>query len=84
VLSSRIEGTKAVALLDELFINPYITIARATEMLKVSHPTARQTIEYLRQNGLLEEITGRSWGRVFLARPILIVLEQPAIIQREG
>jgi len=74
---------KAVALLDELFINPYITIARAAELLQVSHPTARQAIEYLQQNGLLEEITGRSWGRVYLARPILTALEQPTITQRE-
>jgi Fic family protein len=68
---------KALALLDELFINPYITVARAAEMLQVSHPTASQTIEFLQQNGLLEEITGRSWGRVYLARPILTVLEPP-------
>ena len=74
---------KAAALLDELFINPYITVARAAELLQVSHPTARQTIEYLQQNGLLEEITGRSWGRVYLARPILIALEQPTTTRRE-
>jgi Fic family protein len=72
---------KAVALLDELFINPYITVARAAELLEVSHPTARQTIEFLHQNELLEEITGRSWGRVYLARSILAVLEQPEIRQ---
>jgi uncharacterized lipoprotein len=29
-------------------------------VLRVSHPTASQAIEYLQQNGLLEEITGRS------------------------
>ncbi len=68
---------KAVALLDELFINPYITVARAGELLQVSHPTASQAIEYLQQNGLLDEITGRSWGRVYLARPILAMLDQP-------
>ncbi len=73
---------KAVALLDELFINPYITIARASELLSVSLPTARQTITYLQQKGLLEEITGRSWGRVYLARPIQSVLEQPAIARQ--
>lgn len=73
------EKPKAIALLDELFINPYITIARATALLQVSHPTAGQTIEYLQQSGLLEEITGRSWGRVYLARPILLALEQSTI-----
>jgi len=70
---------KAVALLDELFINPYITVARAVNCWQVSHPTASQAIEYLQQNGLLEEITGRSWGRVYLARPILAVLEHPTL-----
>jgi Fic family protein len=70
---------KVVALLDELFINPYITVARAGELLQVSHPTASQAIEFLQRNGLLEEITGRSWGRVYLARPILAVLEQPTL-----
>lgn len=74
---------KAVALLDELFINPYITVARAGELLQVSHPTANQTIGYMQQIGLLEEITGRSWGRVYLARPILVVLEHPENPQRK-
>lgn len=69
---------KVLTLLDELFINPYITVARAGEVLHVSPPTARLAIEYLQQNGLLEEITGRSWGRVYVARPILEVLEQAA------
>ena len=73
------EKPKAIALLDELFINPYITIARATALLQVSHPTAGQTIEYLQRSGLLEEITGRSWGRLYLARPILLALEQPTV-----
>ena len=43
---------------------------------------AGQTIEYLQQSGLLEEITGRSWGRVYLARLILLALEQPTIPRR--
>jgi Fic family protein len=74
---------KAVALLDKLFINPYITVARAGELLQVSHPTASQAIEFLQQNGLLDEITGRSWGRVYLARPILAVLERPTTTESQ-
>jgi Fic family protein len=72
------EKPRVLALLDELFINPYVTAARAADLLQVSNPTARQTITVLQQDGLLEEITGRSWGRVYLARPILTALEQPA------
>ncbi|MBI4597017.1 MAG: Fic family protein [Candidatus Omnitrophica bacterium] len=68
---------KALALLDQLFINPYLTVARASEVLRVSNPTARQAVMLLQQKGMVEEITGRAWGRLYLARPILRVLESP-------
>jgi Fic family protein len=65
----------AVALLDELFANPFVTVSRAARLLSVSYPTARQTVAFLQGEGLLEEITGRAWGRLYLARPILEVIE---------
>lgn len=65
----------AVALLDELFANPFATVSRAARLLSVSYPTARQTVSYLQGEGLLEEITGRAWGRLYLARPILEMFE---------
>lgn len=66
----------ALRLLDELFVNPYLTAARATQVLEVSDPTARQAIGLLQEEGLLEEVTGRSWRRIYLARPILEVIEE--------
>ena len=68
---------KALALLDQLYINPYMTVARAARILKVSNPTARQAVELLQKNNILEEITGRAWGRLYLAKPILRVIEHP-------
>jgi Fic family protein len=65
----------ALRLLDELFVNPYLTAARAMRALGVSDPTARQAIAQLQAEGLLSEITGRHWGRVYLARPILEAIE---------
>jgi Fic family protein len=65
----------AMALLDELFVNPYITVSRAARLLNVSYPTARSAVVRLQEDGLLEEITGRSWGRLYLARPILEAIE---------
>ena len=62
---------RAQALLDELFVNPYTTVARAAEHLGVSSPTAASTIRVLEKAKLLEEATGREWGRVWVARPIL-------------
>lgn len=62
-------------LLDLLFTNPYVSVARAAKMLRVTAPTARQAVAELQRAGMLEEITGRSWGRLYLAKPILKILE---------
>ncbi len=67
---------RAVALLDQLFVNPYVTVARAAELLRVSNPTARQAVAALQKCGMLEEVTGRTWGRLYLARPILSAIER--------
>lgn len=66
---------RALVLLDELFINPYTTIARAADRLGVTPPTAGKTIAALEKAGMLKETTGREWGRVWIARPILDVVE---------
>jgi Fic family protein len=65
----------ALRLVDELFANPFLSAARAVRVLRVSDPTARQAISHLQTEVLLEEVTGRRWGRIYLARPILEVLE---------
>lgn len=66
---------RALELLDELFTNPYITVARAAEALKVSNPTARQAVTALERAGMVEEVSGRAWGKLYLARPIMRVIE---------
>lgn len=68
----------ALRLLDELFVNPYLTATRAAQVLKVTGPTARQAIGLLQGEGLVEEVTGRTWRRIYLARPILEVIEERA------
>ena len=67
---------KAAQLLDALLVNPYMSVARAERLLKVSNPTARQLVARLEKLELLTEVTGREWGRLYLARPILRVIEQ--------
>ncbi len=61
--------------LDALFANPYMSVGRAEKILKITNPTARQAVRTLLEHGLLEEITGRAWGRLYLARPILRAIE---------
>jgi Fic family protein len=75
---TRLRGrANALTLLDALFVNPYMSVARAAKMLRVSNPTARQAVQALEKSGMLEEITGREWGRLYLARPILGMIEGP-------
>lgn len=75
----------AVRLLDELFVNPYLTVARAAQILGVTQPTARQLVGLLQEEGLLHEITGRSWGRLYLASPILRAIEErPGGLDSQG
>lgn len=67
----------ALALLDDLFTNPYMTIGRAARLLGKTHPTARAAIRVLEENRILREVTGRQWGRVYVCSPILEALEKP-------
>ena len=73
----RLAGkAKALALLDALFVNPYMTVVKASEILATSNPTARQAVMTLEENGILEEVSGRRWGRLYLARPMMEVIEK--------
>lgn len=77
-LRAKLEGKhRARALLDELFVNPYVTIPRAAQRLKVSDTTADKSIKLLVSMKILQETTGRTWGRVWVARPILKAIENP-------
>jgi Fic family protein len=66
---------RALTLLDELFASPYVTVSRAAKVLAVSPPTARAAIKSLMEVKLLDELPGNTWRRVYLARPILEILE---------
>lgn len=66
---------KAAQLVDALLVNPYMSVARAQRLLGVSNPTARQAVARLEKLGLLAEITGRDWRRLYLAKPILRIIE---------
>lgn len=64
----------AYGLLDRLFANPFVTAKGTVEALGVSDPTARAAIADLVKLGILAEVSGRKWGRVFLASEVLEAL----------
>lgn len=63
-------------LVDELFVNPYVTVARAEKVMRVSNPTARAAVNNLQGMKILKEITGRGWGRIYVASAIRKVIEE--------
>lgn len=69
------ERPKPLALIDPLFANPYLTASKVEELLGVTAPTARQAIGHLVAEGILVETTGRAWGKLYVAQPILQALE---------
>ncbi len=64
-------------LVDQLFINPYISIAKAAEAMGVSQPTATKEILRLEAAGVLKKITKGNWGKVYLAPGVLAAIEPP-------
>ena len=67
----------ALALVDELFMRPFVSAASAVRALGVSDPTARSAIAALEDIGLLRETTGRQWGRIWAAGPVFDVIDRP-------
>ena len=72
---------RALKLVDALFENPYIDANRVKKLLDISDPTARKTLGVLEGVGLINETTGRSWGRQYLARGVLAAIEDPGEIE---
>jgi len=77
VLQSEAVTARSFQLLDALFEQPTITIARAAELLGVTRRAAQLIVERFERLGLLEEVTGQQRNRVYLARPIYDVLNAP-------
>lgn len=73
----------ALALADELFANPLVTARRAQTVLGVSAPTARATIRSLEEAGIVREVSGRSWGRIYSATEVFDLL-RPGEDQRSS
>jgi Fic family protein len=69
-----LKTAKGLILLDALFANPYVTAARAAEILQATDPTARKIIGQLVDAGLLSS-AGEEYGRTYVAQPILRIIE---------
>lgn len=62
-------------LVDELFKSPYVTFSAAARVLGVTFRSAQLNVRKLAAANIVEELPGRSYGRIFVAREVLNVLE---------
>lgn len=67
----------ATRLLDCLFVHPHASAARTGQLLECSAPTALKAIAELEQRKIVRESTGRQRNRVYVAREILEILQEP-------
>lgn len=74
-LRKRKAKATALAITDELFLNPYVTATRLAERLGVSFPTVQAAIDRLVEAGILREVTGRQRNRIYCAEELLRTIE---------
>ena len=70
------DKARAAVLLDELMMNPFITVPRAQKSLRVSNPTARRTVDLLIERGIIAPLGDRRWGKLYVSKEILAAIEQ--------
>lgn len=63
-------------LLDELFINPFMTVPRARRILGLTYAGARGALERLERENIVE-FQKHVWPRLYIARELVKVIEAP-------
>jgi len=76
---SLVTGPRAPSLLrevvDGLFASPATNASVLAEKLRVRPQQAQRYINRLEDKGVLEEVTGNNYGRIYVAREILKLIE---------
>lgn len=77
--NTRARGERASKLLprliDHLFEEPAVTVNSVGKLLGIGFPSARKLIDRLERTGILQEVTEKQRGRVFIAQEVLDVFE---------
>ena len=70
---------EAARILDHVFANPYISIARHAKRVGVSYQMVQRGVDFWIEHGLLEEATGQQRNRVFVAPQIFSIMASPSL-----
>jgi Fic family protein len=77
-------STTAPSLVDLLAENPYWTITKAADRLGVAYTTAQRAVEKLESLGVLEQAGDARRGRVYCAKQLMAILDEPPSIGGSG
>ena len=75
ITQDKFQTSALAKLIDELFVNPYITITNAERLLRVTYPTAKRLIEILTQLEILKLANQQERNKVHIAHEILRIME---------
>ncbi len=70
---------EAARILDHVFANPFISIARHAQRMGISYQMAQRGVEFWIEEGLLQEGTGQQRNRIYLAKEILQLMAAPSL-----
>jgi Fic family protein len=73
-LSSKVP----MLLLDHLAANPFLTITKASKDLHVAFTTVQRAMQRLQEQGIVKETSEARRDRVYCAKALLDILEEPA------
>ncbi len=68
-------------LIKGLAANPYLTIRHASDSLNISFTTVQRAVSKLESLGILQEVSGNQRNRLYCAKEILMILEEPPIMK---
>lgn len=69
-----------LVLIDDCIANPFMTVGGSARKYKIAFPTAQRAIDKLEKAGVLKQTNDVRRNRVYCARKILDILDEPARI----
>jgi Fic family protein len=80
-LQASRHGSSSLGLIDFLFHWPIVSVPDVAKKLDMSYPGAQKIVEKLAGSDILEEVTGRRRNRLYIAKEIIKILEEPVVLQ---
>lgn len=71
----------ALSVINHLSVNPYVTINRVAETFGVAYSTAQRVVENLVASGVIQKVGDNKRDKLYCAKLILSILEEPAKVR---